>query len=302
MTTTTADPVKSKKILEFSPSDGTQPRTLTSAQVGAYNAQGYLAPLDVFSAEEASTNRKFLDRLMARAEAYGWDRYSLVSWESVSDSIYGFVTNRRILAIVEDLLGPNFLCVGTHFFCKAPGDEKRVTWHQDAPYYQLSPSRSVTAWLAIDDVDEENGAMKVIPRSHLHGEIKMRPSDKSEQNVLTHTVLSPETYGDPPISLKLRAGQISLHSDLVLHGSEPNPSQRRRCGLAIRYLPVDVRALTDWNLHSIICLGADPTGHWANNPRPQGDRVPIRPSNNGNVWQATETVPLDGPDPCGKED
>ncbi len=49
-------------------------------------------------------------------------------------------------------------------------------------------------------------------------------------------------FGDAPVALEMRAGQISLHSDWILHGSEPNRSDRRRCGLAMRYLSADVRA------------------------------------------------------------
>ena len=47
-----------------------------------------------------------------------------------------------------------------------PGDGKTVSWHQDASYWPLTPSKSVTLWLAIDDADTENAAMRVIPGSH----------------------------------------------------------------------------------------------------------------------------------------
>lgn len=292
MTTTAVDSAKPKKILQFFPAETAHPRRLTTARVQAYNERGYLSPLTVFDESEARANRELFDRLMVRAEECGWDRYSINGWHYFCRRIYDLVIESRILDIVEDLVGPNILCVGTHFFCKSPGDLKRVTWHQDAPYYQLSPSKSLTAWLAIDDVDEENGAMQVIPRSHLRGEIGAVPSAADEQNVLTHTVRGVEACGDAAVSIILRAGQISLHSDMLLHGSEPNPSGRRRCGLAIRYLPTDVRALTDWNRISVICRGTDPSGHWANNPRPATDLVPIKPKNDGGFWDITDTVPL----------
>ena len=72
----------------------------------------------------------------------------------------------------------------------------------------------------------------------------------------------------------MRAGQISLHSDWILHGSEPNRSNRRRCGLAMRYLSADVRAYDGWNANSIWFRGTDPTAHWANHPRPDGEHIP----------------------------
>ncbi len=67
------------------------------------------------------------------------------------------------------------------------------------------------------------------------------------------------------------AGEISLHSDLLLHGSEANRSNRRRCGLTLRYCPADVRAGLGWNAKGVIVSGEDPTGHWANPPRPATD-------------------------------
>ena len=76
----------------------------------------------------------------------------------------------------------------SHLFAKLPGDAKRVAWHQDASYWPLSPSRVVTAWLAIDDVNLYNSAMQVIPRSHHHAQLAFRDSTTAENSVLVQTV------------------------------------------------------------------------------------------------------------------
>ena len=81
---------------------------------------------------------------------------------------------------------------------------------------------------------------------------------------------------DAPVSLEMRAGQISLRSEWILHGSLPNNSRRRRCGLTMRYLSGDVRAYYGWNQNSIVCRGVEPTGRWANHPRPDGHSSPPR--------------------------
>ena len=159
-------------------------------------------------------------------------------------------------------------------FAKLPGDPKRVSWHQDASYWPLTPSTVVSAWLAIDDTDVANSAMHVIPGSHHHAQLTFRDSTATENNVLVQTVDNTAGYGDPPVALEMRAGQISLHSDWILHGSEPNRSNRRRCGPAMRYLSTDVRAYNGWNANSIWCRGTDPTSHWANHPRPDGELIP----------------------------
>ena len=164
---------------------------------------------------------------------------------------------------------------GTHFFLKEAGDARRVSWHQDASYWPLSPSKTVTVWLAIDDADAGNGAMRVIPRSHVKAQLAYRRSTEAEHNVLAQTTLAAEEQGDPAVTIALRAGQVSLHTDWLIHGSEPNRSARRRCGLTLRFTSADVRALEPgWARRSVICRGRDAAGHWTDIARPAGEQIP----------------------------
>jgi hypothetical protein len=71
----------------------------------------------------------------------------------------------------------------------------------------------------------------------------------------------------------LKAGEISLHCDLLLHGSEANESTRRRCGLTLRYCAADVRAGLGWNAKGVVVSGTDAAGHWGNPKRPEEDGV-----------------------------
>ena len=176
--------------------------------------------------------------------------------------------------VVASSLATNLVIRGSHSFCKLPGDEKQVAWHQDASYWPITPSKIVTAWLAIDDVDEENGAMQIIPGSHLQGQIPFDRSKPEENNVLGQTVHYAENFGEAPVSLNLKAGQISLHSDLLLHSSRPNLSDRRRCGIAIRFVPPETRELKGWSKNTVIARGVDPTGNWFDSPRPEGETIP----------------------------
>ena len=262
--------------LTFVPSVCDTPQHLSPAQIDQYNQRGYIFPLDVYTSEEVRANRVYFDDLMAQATAAGWDAYSINGWQAQCAGMYDMIVEPRILDYVQDLLGSNLICWGAHFFCKMPGDSRRVSWHQDASYWPLSPSKTVTVWLAIDDADEENGAMTVIPGSHLHGQIDFDDSEAAENNVLNQTVIDATRYGDDPVALTMKAGQISLHTDLLLHGSQPNLSRRRRCGLTMRFVPPDVHAHNDWNRRAITCRGSDPTGHWPHPPRPEGETIPTR--------------------------
>ena len=112
--------------------------------------------------------------------------------------------------------------------------------------------------------------MRFLRGSHRFGHVAWRESDASEKNVLDQTIDDAEQYGEPFANV-LAAGQISIHSDLLIHGSSANLSTRRRCGLTLRYCSADVRAGMGWNAKGVVVSGEDPSGHWANPPRPDGD-------------------------------
>ena len=86
--------------------------------------------------------------------------------------------------------------------------------------------------------------------------------------MLNQTVAGVEQLAEP-VAVELKAGEISLHSDLLLHGSEANQSSRRRCGLTLRYCPADVTAGLGWNAKGVIVSGRDAAHHWGNAPRPE---------------------------------
>ncbi|KAA5540072.1 phytanoyl-CoA dioxygenase family protein [Roseiconus nitratireducens] len=256
-----------QRDLTFHPAGVEHPETLSADQIRHFNDRGYIAPLEIFTADEIGKIREYFDDLLRRVTAGGGDSYSISSAHLKYGPVHDLLTDARIVSPVSDLLGENVIGWGSHFFCKMPRDGKSVAWHQDASYWPLSPSKAVTVWLAIDDADQENGCMKFIAGSHTKGHMTYRPSDSTEHNVLNQTIDDPEQYGELVYD-PLRAGQASIHADLLLHGSEANHSARRRCGLTLRYCSADVHAALGWNEKGVFVRGADPSGHWSNQPRP----------------------------------
>ena len=266
---------KLDRDLRFFPVRTPSPHTLGSSQIDFYNRNGYLTGLRAYGPEEADANRRNFDNILRQFLEQGKDSYSIDRYQHRYATLWDIATHRLICDHVEDLLGPNFVCWATHYFCKMPGDEKGVSWHQDCSYWPLTPSKTVTVWLAIDDVDRENGCMQVIPATHLLGHLSWVESEASEHNVLTQTIRSAEKLGTA-VDIELRSGEFSMHSDLLVHGSLPNRSNRRRCGLTLRYCPVDVHAEWNWGDRAILCRGTDPAGHWGNVPRPAEGAEPRR--------------------------
>ncbi len=267
---TTEDLSKLERDLRFHPSTTTRPKVLTPEQIEAFNRDGYLAGLRIFDTEEIANIRRYFDDLLAKTLAAGGDSYSISTAHLGHGRVYDILADPRVVSRIKDLLGENVVAWGSHFFCKMPGDGKRVSWHQDSSYWPLTPSMAVTAWLAIDDASVENACMRYIPGSHHLGHLTYTLSENDEGNVLNQTVAGVESLGEP-INVELKAGEISIHSDLLLHGSEANQSKRRRCGLTLRYCPTVVRAGLGWNAKGVIVSGRDESGHWANPPRPETD-------------------------------
>ncbi len=259
--------------LLFCPVENDQPMALSPEQIRDYNQCGFISPLTVFTGNGVVHNRRYFDSLLNQVPETG--AYSINCYQARCTGIWDLCSNAVLLDLVEDIIGPNIVCWASHFFCKLPGDTKTVPWHQDASYWKLSPARTVTAWLAIDDVDETNSAMRFLPESHNLGHLEFR--EVTGDSALRLETVGVEQLGQP-YSNNLKAGQVSLHADMLVHGSLPNMSNRRRCGLTIRYCPPEV-IFTDsqWasKVEAIVCRGRDPYDRWTHNRRPVGNDVSL---------------------------
>ena len=157
---------KLDRDLRFHPSTTECPEALTTEQIAAFNRDGYLAHIRIFDEEEIAGIRRYFDELLARTLAAGGDSYSISTAHLRYGRVYDILTDPRIVARIKDLIGENVVAWGSHFFCKMPGDGKRVSWHQDSSYWPLTPSMAVTAWLAIDDATIEDRKSTRLNSSH----------------------------------------------------------------------------------------------------------------------------------------
>lgn len=235
----------------------------------SFTKSGYLPALPVLVPDEALRVREQFDALEARV-GKETAQVGLLDRHLTDDFIYELATHPKVLEAVESVLGADFFLLATHFFCKyGEGDAaaKFVAWHQDVTYWGLEPPVAVTVWLAIDDADEENGCMRVIPGSHAAG-IREHGTAERAGNLLSINQEVPVTEAEEAsaVNLPLPAGYASLHDGCLIHGSLPNASNRRRCGLTLRYIPTEVRQST-LNSHGkrwkpILVRGTDRYRHW----------------------------------------
>ncbi len=74
--------------------------------------------------------------------------------------------------------------------------------------------------------------------------------------------------------LELAAGEMSLHHVRLIHGSDPNPSDDRRIGFAIRYIPTYVRQVAGSHDSATLVRGEDRYHHFEHEQRPDADMSP----------------------------
>jgi len=212
---------------------------LTSNQLKQYNDEGYVAPLNILSKDEANEIKneiEFIENKWTKElEDSGRNYVHLIS--PVFDKISH---NEKILNAVESIIGKNILICGTTLFIKNPSEKGFVSFHQDARYIGLEPYNWVTAWIAVTDTNKENGCMRMWSGSHKDG-LKDHNQKFDKDNLLTRgqTVENVPLKETKPVELK--AGQMSLHHPKIVHGSDINKSKDRRIGFVIQsYIGSDV--------------------------------------------------------------
>ncbi|XP_069068479.1 uncharacterized protein [Pleurodeles waltl] len=220
-----------------------------------YDVQGFLTAVPVLDLAELEGARRSFQKL---EEEFGKEhtQYSLHNVHLLHPWVLGLATHPRTLQAITAVLGPNIILLDSRFICKYPASDvphrgeaaPYVAWHQDIKYWGFEGGPVASAWLALDDVDTENGVLWIIPGSHKQGVLEHRTA-MTPGNVLSSNQEIPRHLVDAEraVACPLQAGQMSIHDGRTVHASEPNMSHRRRCGFVIRYVPttaypVDVTA------------------------------------------------------------
>ena len=230
------------------------------AEIDAYRRDGYVIPAGFrLGGEELAILRSALERVLADNPDILPDR--LINTHLDGGKPYGLRGQRafydlardpRILDLAEAVMGPDLVLLFTHLFCKPADSARDVPWHQDGPFWPVEPLASVTVWVALDDVNSGNGAIRVIPGSHRDYQ-PHRLVDRAD-STLNREIDAGSIDDQDAVTIELQAGQVSLHDIGIVHGSAANRSGRRRAGLALRYMPATSQvhrkmpnAAADWD-------------------------------------------------------
>ena len=245
------------------------PKILTETQIERFRRDGCVFPVRVMSEAEALAIRSKLEGYERRsggplAGDLRHKTHLLFPW------LADLVRNSRIVDAIEDLYGPNLLCWTTNFFIKEANNPAFVSWHQDSTYWGLSTPDVVTAWVALTPSNHANGAMTFIPGTHKSDQLEHRDTF-AKNNLLTRgQEVAVDVDDSKAVTIELRPGEISLHHVRLVHGSPANPSNDRRIGFAIRYIPTSVSQVAGEDSATLV-RGVDTFHHFDPEPRPSSD-------------------------------
>ena len=140
--------------------------------------------------------------------------------------------NPKIVGLTETLLQDKTIPKVSQFFSKPPGYGKPTPPHQDGYYFCLVPNEAVNVWIAMDDVDEDNGALHYVKGSHKKGVLPHSPS-----HVLgfSQGLMAGGANLGEEVTCRAKRGDTLIHHSLMVHSAGANNSQRRRRALGLVY-------------------------------------------------------------------
>lgn len=139
------------------------------------------------------------------------------------DMIFGSRFEKLASILLDDgVEGKNI-----QYFNKPPKIGKSTPPHQDGYYFMLEPNEAVTMWMALEPVDEENGCVRYIAKSHLKG---MREHNRTNTLGFSQGI---SNYGEEEdlekdeVFFPTKEGDLLVHHSLTIHRADGNPCEDR---------------------------------------------------------------------------
>lgn len=229
---------------------------LTQADRKFYDENGYVVLRGLFSKQECEAYIDHYMRLRAEGPHPGDSvgvnvksddpllRYPrMIHMHHWDDTSLQWLIDKRLDASLTGLLGESPLAVQTMLYFK-PAGARGQALHQDNYYLRARPGTCMAAWLALDDCDEENGCMQVVPGSQDWPILCPKAAD-TEQSFSAVTVELPP--GSQSVPVLMKAGDVLFFNGSIVHGSYPNRTKDRfRRALIGHYIESRSRQVVDF--------------------------------------------------------
>jgi len=226
--------------------------TVAEEDIKQFHREGFLVARQLFSKEEIDGIRnRFMEAsadgpIPGMSDSSGFSPSDPLSkypramqphWHPDSEAgmlARKYIIDGRIHDYLQPIMGEEPAAVQSMFYFKPPG-ARGQDLHQDNYYLRVAPDTCYAAWLAIDDCDEENGTLVVVPETNTMDIVCPQVADAS-QFFTTEHVEVPE--GHTPLAVIMKAGDVLFFNGSLIHGSYPNTSPDRfRRSLIFHYVP-----------------------------------------------------------------
>lgn len=208
----------------------------TQPEVEFYRTNGFLLIRGIFSEEECTTLRDYFTAMVERG-GDGWaeggvdvshpdplKRYPRLLQPHRGDAVaMKYMVDERIRKYLTAFYDREPLAVQTMVYFKPPG-AKGQALHQDQRYLVAEPGTCMAAWLALEDIDEENGCLSVVPGSH---DLPMLCPGHADMEKSFTDHLVPIPNGLEPVPVPMKTGDMLFFNGSLIHGSGPNTSKDR---------------------------------------------------------------------------
>ncbi|MDQ3815568.1 MAG: phytanoyl-CoA dioxygenase family protein [Armatimonadota bacterium] len=201
-----------------------------------FEENGYVVAQQLFTPEEVAFYREHYMRLREQGSYPGdlvadtrlskdpLKRYPrMIQMHNWDEASLRWLLDERISRILTGLFGREPLAVQTMLYFKPPRARGQAL-HQDNFYLKAQPGTCMAAWLALDDCDEANGCMQVVPGSHRWPILCIQKAD-TKQSFTDVTVPIPAGQEIRPILMS--AGDVMFFHGALVHGSQPNTTKDR---------------------------------------------------------------------------
>ena len=205
-----------------------------------YFNEGYCVFRNVLSPLEMKKNQNILNGMIRRLQP--GEKPQFMFEPHVGSRHWKFwlelARHPKILDSVESVLGPNLILILSHFIIKGTEDKMTVGWHQDQRYLTkgVIGDDLCTVWMPFVKVNQNNGCMKIIPKSnqsYVRKDSKVLEDDGT--TITQFEVAVSKDMEKNAVDIAINPGDFSIHSGFVIHGSEPNLSKRMRKIYTMRY-------------------------------------------------------------------
>ncbi len=201
-----------------------------------YKEQGYAVACKLFTPDEVTSLREYYMQLRAQGphpgDLVGVDASSedplkryprMIHMHHWDETSLRWLLDKRLNHILTLLLGQEPYAVQTMFYFKPP-QARGQALHQDQFFLKVQPGTCMAAWLALDQCDEANGCMQVVPTSHQWPVLCTTQADTSQSFTDVTVPLPPEQEIHP---ILMEPGDVLFFNGSLVHGSLPNTTYDR---------------------------------------------------------------------------